>query len=236
MSGVWYLVLSTLAVVALGLLVERLYREIFYFEGIRLGDRLHTVLYDWWAGTYDVGKRKVQKDDARTLADPLVERLELRAANTPDALVLDAATGTGRLPVALLGDPRFKGRIVGLDLSIGMLGKAGERLARFGARSVLLHQKAEPLPFPDGTFDAVSCLETVELLPDWEAHFREFLRVMKPGGILLISRNTGVWGRARSVCPPERFAEQLRSAGFEQVEIKPWWERFDLVWASKPAA
>ncbi len=233
MSGAWYLLLVTLAVVALGLLAERLYREIFFFEGIRLGERLHIVLYDWWAGTYDAGKRVVQKDDARTLVDPLVERLGRDATNTPDTLVLDAATGTGRLPVALLGDPRFQGRVIGLDLSIGMLGRARRRLAPFGGRSVLLHQRAAPLPFPDGTFDAVSCLESVELLADRDAHFREFLRVMKPGGILLISRNTGDWGRAGRVCPPERFADHLRSAGFERIEIRPWWKRFDVVWAVK---
>ncbi|MHB8834238.1 MAG: class I SAM-dependent methyltransferase [Candidatus Methylomirabilia bacterium] len=236
MSEIWYLLLSVMVVVALGLLAERLYREIFIFEGVRLGDRLHTALYDWWAGTYDAGKSKVQMHDARTLVDPLVERLERNAANTPDALVLDAATGTGRLPVALLGDARFTGRVIGLDISIGMLEKAGERLRRFGDRSALLHQKAGPLPFPDGAFDAVSCLESVELFSDWDAHFREFLRVMKPGGVLLISRNTGVWGRAVAVCPPERFAGHLRAAGFEMIEIRPWWERFDLVWAAKPAA
>jgi ubiquinone/menaquinone biosynthesis C-methylase UbiE len=234
MSGLWYMVLIIVAVVALGHLLERLYREIFFFEGIRLGDRLHTLLYDRWAGTYDAGKSNVQKADARTLVDPLVERLERDAANTPQALVLDAATGTGRLPVALLGDPRFSGCVIGLDISAGMLKKAAARLSQFGGRSVLLHQKAEPLPFPDGTFAAVSCLETVELLADRDGHFKEFLRVLKPGGTLLISRNTGVWGRTGAVCPPELFADQLRAAGFEKIEIVPWWKRFDLVWARKP--
>lgn len=236
MGGVGYLLLATLAAVALGLLVVRLYREIFFFEGIRLGDRLHTALYDRWAGSYDAGKREVQRNDARTLADPLLARLERSGANTPDALLLDAATGTGRLPAALLGDPRFTGRVVGLDASLGMLRKAAARLARFGGRSVLLHQPAAPLPFPDGSFDAVSCLESVELFPDRDAHFREFLRVLRPGGVLLLSRRRDEWGRAGRVCPPERFAEQLRAAGFEGVEIGPWWVHYDLVWAGKPEA
>jgi ubiquinone/menaquinone biosynthesis C-methylase UbiE len=235
MSGVWYLVFAILAVVALGLLFARLYREIFFFEGIRLGGRLHAMLYDRWADSYDADKRKSQKDDARTLVEPLVERLERDAANSPDALVLDAATGTGRLPAALLADPRFAGRVIGLDISIGMLGKAAKKLKPFASRSVLLHQKATPLPFPDGTFDAVSCLETVELLAEQSAHFREFLRVMKPGGILLVSRNTGEWGRNGTVCPTRQFADNLRLAGFERVEIVPWWQRFDLVWSRKPA-
>jgi SAM-dependent methyltransferase len=235
MSDGWYFLLSLLAILALGLLLARLYREIFFFEGIRLGNRLHTMLYNRWADSYDADKNRVQKSDARTLACPLVVRLESAAANTPDALVLDAATGTGRLPAALLGNPQFAGRVIGLDSSSGMLSVAVVKLAQFGDRSVLLHQKATPLPFPDGSFAAVSCLETVELLDDQRAHFLEFLRVMQPGGILLVSRNTGEWGRQGRVCPPERFADQLRSAGFERVEITPWWKRFDLVWARKPA-
>ena len=235
MSGVWYLVVTILLVVALGLLIARLYREVYFFEGIRLGARLHTALYNTWAYSYDLDKSKVQKDDARTLVVPLVERLEREAANTPDALILDAATGTGRLPAALLGESRFTGRVIGLDISIGMLGKAAEKLKPFGSRSVLLHQKATPLPFPDGTFAAVSCLETVELLADQGEHFMEFLRVMKPGGILLVSRHTGEWGRSGTVCPPLQFSDNLRSAGFERIEIIPWWQRFDLVWARKPA-
>jgi hypothetical protein len=46
MSGVWYMVFTILVVVALGLLLARLYREVFFFEGIRLGGRIHTMLYD----------------------------------------------------------------------------------------------------------------------------------------------------------------------------------------------
>ncbi|HWR98590.1 MAG TPA: hypothetical protein VN317_09245 [Candidatus Methanoperedens sp.] len=48
--------------------------------------------------------------------------------------------------------------------------------------------------------------------------------------------NTGEWGRSGAVWPPERFADRLRAADFERVEIRAWWERFDLVWAAKPAS
>jgi hypothetical protein len=75
----------------------------------------------------------------------------------------------------------------------------------------------------------------VVLLADQGAHFTEFLRVTKPGCILLVSRNTGEWGRNGTVCPPWQFADNLRSAGFERIEITPGWQRFDLVSARKPA-
>lgn len=235
MSGLWYLAITVLLVVALGLVIERLYREIFLLEGIRLGERIHTRLYDRWAASYDANKSDSQRDDAGAVAGPLIERLAAQTAAAPDTLVLDVATGTGRLPAALLGDPRYRGRIVGLDISPGMLGKAAEKLARFGDRSALLLQRAAPLPFPDGTFAAVSCLETMELLDDQAGHLREFHRVLRAGGILLVTRNTGEWGRAAAACPPETFTARLIAAGFEQVEIRPWWRRFDLVWARKPA-
>jgi hypothetical protein len=57
---------------------------------------------------------------------------------------------------------------------------------------------------------------------------------MRPGGILLISRNTGEWGIRGAVCPADVFSSQLAETGFEEIEIVPWWKWFDLVWARKP--
>jgi hypothetical protein len=57
---------------------------------------------------------------------------------------------------------------------------------------------------------------------------------MRPGGILLISRNTGEWGLRGDVCPPEVFTSRVAYVGFEQIEMTPWWKWFDLVWARKP--
>jgi len=224
-----------LLVILIALALERLYREVFFFEGIRLGGRLHRWLYDRWAPTYDQYKKN-QKSDIQTLINPLIEKLPVNVASSLETLVLDIATGTGRFPAALLGNSLFAGRVIGLDISRGMLKQAILKLRKFGNRAVLLNQQALSLPLPDETFDVVSCLETIELLPDTHAHLIEFYRVMRPGGILLISRNTGEWGIRGAECSAEIFSSQLSSAGFQQIEIEPWWKWFDLVWARKPVS
>lgn len=227
------IVFGFLLVVLIAFALERLYREVFFFEGIRLGSRLHRWLYDRWAPTYDRHKKN-QKSDIQALINPLIERLPVNIANSPETLVLDIATGTGRFPAALLGNTQFAGRVIGLDISCNMLKQACLKLSKYGNRAVLLNQQALTLPFPDETFDVVSCLETIELLPDRHAHLSAFYRVMQPGGILLLSRNTGEWGIRGRVCPAELFSSQLSTAGFKQIEINAWWKWFDLVWARKP--
>jgi SAM-dependent methyltransferase len=233
MHGLLVIFIGSLMVVGIGLLAVRLYREVFFFEGIRFGDRIHRWLYDRWASSYDRGKKKVQKDDVRVLARPLVERLVHAGTDMSKTLVLDVATGTGRFPIALLSEPHFFGRVIGIDISAGMLSQAVEKLKGYESRVSFLNCTARELPFADMTFDVVSCLETIELLPDIDAHLREFHRVLRSGGILLISRNTGDWGIHGAVCPPEVFSSRIAAAGFEQIEITPWWKWFDLVWAKK---
>ena len=233
MSDIAIIVAGFLLVMLIALALERLYREVFFFEGIRLGGSLHRWLYDRWAATYDRYK-KAQENDVETLINPLLKKLSLSNAIDNGTLVLDIATGTGRFPAALLSIPEFAGRVIGLDISRNMLQQASSKLMKYGNRSVLLNQHALSLPFPDATFDVVSCLETIELLTDRHAHLSEFYRVMRPGGILLISRNTGEWGIRGKVCPADLFSSQLSKAGFEKIEIIPWWKWFDLVWARKP--
>jgi len=232
MSDIAIIFAGFLLVVLIAFALERLYREVFFFEGIRLGSRLHRWLYDRWAPTYDRYKKN-QKSDIQALINPLIGKLPVNVAGSPETLVLDIATGTGRLPAALFGNTQFAGRVIGLDISRNMLKQAFLKLKKFGNRAVLLNQQALTLPFPDETFDVVSCLETIELLPDTHAHLLEFHRVMRPGGILLISRNTGEWGIRGRVCPADIFSSQLSSAGFKQIEINAWWKWFDLVWARK---
>ncbi len=217
-------------IIVLVLILVILYLEVYFYEGVHLGARVQGWLYDQWADQYDRDKQSSQAQDALMLARPLLERL----AGLSDVWVLDVATGTGRLPLALLNEPDFKGRLVALDISRKMLVCAARKLAPYRERVTLMRHPATPLPFPDHTFDVVSCLEALELLPDMHAPLTELVRVLRPGGVLLTSRGTEASGRVGQVRSPEKFTMLLQSVGLEQIEIVPWWKNFDRVRARKP--
>jgi SAM-dependent methyltransferase len=90
-----------------------------------------------------------------------------------------------------------------------------------------------PLPFPDAAFDAVCCLEVLELLPDAQATLNEMSRLLRPGGILLTSRGTEESGRKAKVKTQGEFTSMLKASGFENIQITKWWKLFDRVLANK---
>jgi len=111
----------------------------------------------------------------------LVSRMALRQGN----LVLDVCTGTAG--VALEIADHHNGRIVGLDVSHLML-EAGLRAVEkksLDGRVQLIQGRAEHLPFPDETFDAVVFTYLLRYVQDPDATIRELSRVLKPGGELL---------------------------------------------------
>src|SRR6185369_16271233 len=80
--------------------------------------------------------------------------------------------------VGILGEP---GRVVGVDPSRGML-----REARKALSSPLVQGRGEALPFRDDLFDMLSMGFALRHVPDLEAAFREYRRVLKPGGRLVL--------------------------------------------------
>jgi ubiquinone/menaquinone biosynthesis C-methylase UbiE len=219
-------------------------REIYFYEGVRLGPRVQAWLYDRWAKKYDEGKRESQLRDDEMLARPLLDLLkEMR-----EPFVLDFATGTGRLSYALLSQPDFKGHIIALDLSQGMLEQAAVKLMGLdtretvtrstrsivvGASVELLRHQSLPLPFPDAAFDVVCCLEVLELFSNMDEPLAELTRVLRPGGILLTSRGTEESGRKAKVKSKPIFRSLLEKYAMTNVQITTWWKLFDRVLAQK---
>ena len=200
-------------------------------EGVFLGRRVVVWLYDLAATRYDAIKQYDPDTESAFVAWPLSRRLK----PWPAPLVLDVATGTGRLPFFLLAEPLFAGRVVGLDASAGMLAQAAAKLAGHGDRAAFVHALAGDLPFADDTFAAVTCLEALEFLPDDAAALREMARVLRPGGVLLTTRRQGpesgyFLGRARARDDLEAL---LAALGLSDIRSQPWQVEYELVWATK---
>jgi len=217
-----------LGLVLLGLL---LYWQLVIAEGAYLGPRVVTLLYDWSARAYERIKQFDVGAEQWFLGLPLARALEL----IPAPLVLDVATGTGRLPRALLRQIAFDGRIIGLDLSRRMLREAVRRTAQFADRLTFVWQDARNLPFDDGTFDAVTCLEALEFTPDPRAVLAELVRVLRPGGVLLVSNRVGRDARflPGHTFPRDEFERLLREFSLEDIKVRSWQVDYDLAWAVK---
>ena len=211
-----------------------LYWQLILAEGAYMGRRVVTLLYDWSAKMYDRIKGYNPGYEQWFLGLPLSRAL----ADIPNPLILDVATGTARLARTLFEQAGFNGRLIGIDLSPKMLRQAVPEISKWRDRITLIHQDASELPFPDGAFDAVACLEALEFMPDPDRVLREMVRVLRPGGILLTTNRIGKdarWlpGRTYST---EIFEEKLRALPLEMVQTKLWQEDYDLVSAVKTGA
>lgn len=106
---------------------------------------------------------------------------------TPGTRLLDAGCGAGLLPLLA----RLRGATVaGLDASAPLIAIARERLPAADLRVGEL----ETLPFDDGSFDAVTAVNSVIFAADPDAALRELRRVVRAGGRVVVA----VWG------PPDR--------------------------------
>jgi demethylmenaquinone methyltransferase/2-methoxy-6-polyprenyl-1,4-benzoquinol methylase len=108
-------------------------------------------------------------------------RVLAHAGLRPGMRVLDAATGTGlvaREALKLIGP---EGRLTGLDPSPAMLAAARKALA-----IETVEGYAEAIPLPGSEFDFLSMGYALRHVADLQATFREFLRVLKPGGTVCI--------------------------------------------------
>jgi ubiquinone/menaquinone biosynthesis C-methylase UbiE len=103
------------------------------------------------------------------------------------ALVLDAGTGTGRIPV-LICEMTPQWQIVAIDLAANMLKIASERIKQAKLQQQISCElvDAKKLPYADGIFDMVISNSLVHHLPEPRSFFQEIKRVTKPHSGILI--------------------------------------------------
>ena len=107
-----------------------------------------------------------------------------RIASSNPKRILDVATGTAGVAIAIA--KRTGAQVTGIDISQAMLARGRERVRAAGldGRISLQAGRAEQLPFPSGSFDAVSFTYLLRYVRDPAATVAELARVLRPGGIL----------------------------------------------------
>ena len=136
--------------------------------------------YDRWAPVYDL------------VFGPVFRRgraAAVRAAERAGRSILEVGVGTG---LSLAGYSEDK-RVTGVDISGPMLRKARARAARLRLGHVrgLAVMDAERLAFPDASFDVVVAQYVVTAVPNPEKALDEFVRVLRPGGEMVIASRIG---------------------------------------------
>ncbi len=198
-------------------------------EGVYLGRGVVVWLYDIYANRYDRIKAYEPEYEHALLAVPIMQMI----APHRSPLVLDVATGTGRLPDALLNHVHFQGRVVGVDLSRRMLAIAADKMAADGERVAWLWGPAEKLPFDDSAFDVVTCLESLEFMRQPSRVLAEMARVLRPGGVLLITNRIGTRTMPGKLYSEAELTAVLAGCGLDDVLVEPWQEDYQRVWGFK---
>ena len=106
----------------------------------------------------------------------------------PGEIVLDLGCGAGTdlLIAAQMTGPT--GRVIGVDMTAGMLARARASADEMGIENVELHESLiESLPLDDASVDIVISNGVIDLVPDKDAVLDEIERVLRPGGRLQLA-------------------------------------------------
>jgi arsenite methyltransferase len=130
-----------------------------------------------------------QVEAAYLTADVVQQRrevLRLLALTTGEA-VLDIGSGPGLLATDMAQAVGPAGRVCGVDVSDSMLALARGRAVPTGGAPVEYRRGgADAVPYPDGSFDAAVSTQVLEYVADIPGALAEVVRVLRPGGRLLV--------------------------------------------------
>jgi ubiquinone/menaquinone biosynthesis C-methylase UbiE len=161
-------------------------------------DREKGQLFDEWPEVYDrwfttpIGSL-VKKFEVELIQDLLIPQ--------KDEMILDAGCGTGVFTLDILS---CGPQVIGLDISLPMLLRAGKKLKRFPFQMVLAD--ILNLPFQKGSFDKVVSVTALEFIREAEDAVDELFRVTKRGGCIVVAtlNSLSPWASRRKAKAEER--------------------------------
>jgi len=137
---------------------------------------------EWTSDKTVAGWRKWHAQIAaftRGATEAILEAAQLR----PGLSVLDLASGVGDPALSIAAEIGPSGRVTATDLGPGMISLAEELARKKGITNIEFREaNAESLPFPDASYDVLTCRFGIMFFPDLAKALRECFRVLKPGG------------------------------------------------------
>ena len=150
-----------------------------------------------------------EKELESELAGLWLSEIEAQLPKETGLRILDVGTGSGFFAVLLAEKGHH---VTGIDLTPAMIEEAGRLAAERQVEVDFRVMDAEKLEFEDGQFDAVVSRNLTWTLPHPEQAYREWLRVLKPGGVLLnFDADYGMERFAVEDCLPENHAHRQMS-------------------------
>lgn len=144
---------------------------------------LNTRIKNYWEGEAQ-GYSKAIEEELNGFARKAWVELVLEYAPQKECLdVLDIGTGPGFFPIVLT---QAGHNVTGIDLTENMIAFARHNLEREGVKAELLTMDCHDLDFPDGSFDLLVCRNLTWTLDDPPKAYKEWHRVLRPGGRLLV--------------------------------------------------
>jgi ubiquinone/menaquinone biosynthesis C-methylase UbiE len=186
-------------------------------------------LYSGRSDTYDDG------DWHPRIAHRLVEYARISQGQH----ILDIATGTGMAAIEAGQLVGSEGRVIGVDISDGMLAQARRKVEALGLTNINFEKAdAEALNFSDNCFDRILCSSALIWMEDISSALRHWYRFLKPGGLfgfhafaetafiggVITCKVAEKYGISYAMNKPtgtiEKCQDLVQKAGFEAIEIK----------------